>query len=113
MDRALYPISMVQWYVYALFIQDEEHIKQDCKYIIVEVEQKSKITNQVSYRNACHSHLPTVTNYLFSEIDTKDKTPVCLFLLKLIRYSQMKLSLGSTTYFLGFDFIHKRDEYRY
>ena len=30
MNQALHPVETVEWYVYALFVQDEERIKRDC-----------------------------------------------------------------------------------
>ena len=32
MGQALYPVKQVTWFVYALFIADEERIRRDCKY---------------------------------------------------------------------------------
>ena len=39
MDQALYPARVIKWCVYALFIQDEERVKEYCKYTISKVEQ--------------------------------------------------------------------------
>ena len=39
MDQALYPARAIKWCVYALFIQDEERVKEHCKYTISKVEQ--------------------------------------------------------------------------
>ena len=37
LEQALYPIKHITWCVYALFIDDEEHIKRDCKYTVTKV----------------------------------------------------------------------------
>ena len=34
LERALYPIKQITWCMYALFVDDEERIKRDCKYSI-------------------------------------------------------------------------------
>ena len=39
MDQALYSARAIKWCVYALFIQDEERVKEYCKYTISKVEQ--------------------------------------------------------------------------
>ena len=39
LDRALYPVSVVRWCVYALYIQDEDRIQRDCRYDITNVQQ--------------------------------------------------------------------------
>ena len=39
LDRALYPVDVVRWCVYALYIQDEDRICRDCRYDITKVEQ--------------------------------------------------------------------------
>ena len=39
LDRALYPMDVVRWCVYALYIQDEDRIRRDCRYDITRVEQ--------------------------------------------------------------------------
>ena len=39
MDQALYPARVIKSCVYALFIQDEERVKEHCKYTISKVEQ--------------------------------------------------------------------------
>ena len=39
MDQALYPAGAIKWCVYALFIQDEERVKEYCNYTISKVEQ--------------------------------------------------------------------------
>ena len=39
LDRALYPVGVVRWCVYALYIQDEDRIRRDCRYDIINVEQ--------------------------------------------------------------------------
>ena len=44
MDQALYPVRVVKWCVYALFIQDEERVKEYCKYTISKVEQNSALS---------------------------------------------------------------------
>ena len=37
LEQALYPVKHITWCVYALFIDDEERIKRDCKYSISKV----------------------------------------------------------------------------
>ena len=44
MDQALYPARAIKWCVYALFIQDEERVKEYCKYTISKVEQNSALS---------------------------------------------------------------------
>ena len=44
MDQALYPARAIKWCVYALFIQDEERVKECCKYTISKVEQNSALS---------------------------------------------------------------------
>ena len=39
LDRALYSVNVVQWCVYALYIQDKDRIRRDCRYNITKVEQ--------------------------------------------------------------------------
>ena len=44
MDQALYPARKVKWCIYALFIQDEEQVKECCEYTIDKVEQNSALS---------------------------------------------------------------------
>ena len=44
MDQALYPARAIKWCVYALCIQDEERVKEYCKYTISKVEQNSALS---------------------------------------------------------------------
>ena len=44
LEQALYPIKHVTWYVYALFVDDKEHIKRDCKYSITKVSDNRVIS---------------------------------------------------------------------
>ena len=44
MDQALYPARAIDWCVCALFIQDEERVKEYCKYTISKVEQNSALS---------------------------------------------------------------------
>ena len=37
LEQALYPVEHVTWCVYALFIDDEQRIKRDCKYTVSKV----------------------------------------------------------------------------
>ena len=37
LEQTLYPIKHITWCVYALFIDDEERIKKDCKYTVTKV----------------------------------------------------------------------------
>ena len=37
LEQVLYPVKHVTWCVYALFIDNEEHIKRDCKYSVTKV----------------------------------------------------------------------------
>ena len=37
LEQALYPVEHITWCVYALFIDDEERIKRDCKYSVTKV----------------------------------------------------------------------------
>ena len=37
LEQALYPVEHVTWCVYALFIDDEQHMKRDCKYTVSKV----------------------------------------------------------------------------
>ena len=39
MDQAISPARAIEWCAYALFIQDEERVKEYCKYTISTVEQ--------------------------------------------------------------------------
>ena len=44
LEQALYPIKHITWCVYALFIDDEEHIKRDCKYSVTKVSGNRAIS---------------------------------------------------------------------
>ena len=44
LEQALYPIKHITWCVYALFIDDEEHIKRDCKYTVTKVSGNRAIS---------------------------------------------------------------------
>ena len=44
LEQALYPIKHITWCVYALFIDDEEHIKRDCKYTVTKVSGNRDIS---------------------------------------------------------------------
>ena len=44
LEQALYPVEHVTWCVYALFIDDEQHIKRDCKYTVSKVSGNRAIT---------------------------------------------------------------------
>ena len=37
LEQALYPMKHITWCVYALFIDDEERTRQDCKYSVTRV----------------------------------------------------------------------------
>ena len=43
-EQALYPVKHITWCVYALFIDDEECIKRDCKYSVTKVSGNSTIS---------------------------------------------------------------------
>ena len=44
LEQALYPVEHVTWCVYALFIDDEHHIKRDCKYTVSKVSGNRAIS---------------------------------------------------------------------
>ena len=44
LEQALYPIKHITWCVYALFIDDEELIKRDCKYTVTKVSGNRAIS---------------------------------------------------------------------
>ena len=44
LEQALYPIKHITWCVYALFIDDEECIKRDCKYSVTKVSGNRAIS---------------------------------------------------------------------
>ena len=44
LEQALYPIKHIGWCVYALFIDDEECIKRDCKYSVTKVSANRAIS---------------------------------------------------------------------
>ena len=44
LQQALYPIKHITWCVYALFIDDEECIKRDCKYTVTKVSGNRAIS---------------------------------------------------------------------
>ena len=44
LQQALYPIKHITWCVYALFIDDEERIKRDCKYTVTKVSGNRAIS---------------------------------------------------------------------
>ena len=44
LEQALYPTKHITWCVYALFIDDEEHIKRDCKYSVTKVSGNRAIS---------------------------------------------------------------------
>ena len=44
LEQALYPIKHITWCVYALFIDDEEHIKRDCKYSVTKISGNRAIS---------------------------------------------------------------------
>ena len=44
LEQALYPIKHITWCVYALFINDEDRIKQDCKYSVSKVSSNRAIS---------------------------------------------------------------------
>ena len=44
LEQALYPIKHITWCVYALFIDDEECIKRDCKYTVTKVSGNRTIS---------------------------------------------------------------------
>ena len=44
LEQALYPIKHITWCVYALFIDDEEPIKRDCKYSVTKVSGNRAIS---------------------------------------------------------------------
>ena len=44
LEQALYPVEHVTWCVYALFIDDEQHIKRDCKYTVSKVSGNRTIS---------------------------------------------------------------------
>ena len=44
LEQALYPVKHITWCVYALFIDDEEHIKRDCRYSMTKVSGNRAIS---------------------------------------------------------------------
>ena len=44
LEQALYPIKHITWCVYALFIDDDERIKRDCKYSVTKVSGNRAIS---------------------------------------------------------------------
>ena len=44
LEQALYPVERITWCVYALFINDEHRIKQDCKYTVSKVSGNRAIS---------------------------------------------------------------------
>ena len=44
LEQALYPIKHITWCVYALFIDDEERMKRDCKYSVTKVSGNRAIS---------------------------------------------------------------------
>ena len=44
LEQALYPVKHITWRVYALFIDDEERIKRDCKYSVTKVSDNRAIS---------------------------------------------------------------------
>ena len=44
LEQAPYPVEHVTWCVYALFIDDEPHIKRDCKYTVSKVSSNKAIS---------------------------------------------------------------------
>ena len=44
LEQALYPVKHITWCVYALFIDDEERIKRDCKYSVTKVSGNRAIS---------------------------------------------------------------------
>ena len=44
LEQALYPVKHITWCVYALFIDNEEHIKRDCKYTVAKVSGNRAIS---------------------------------------------------------------------
>ena len=44
LEQALYPVEHVTWCVYALFIDDEQRIKRDCKYTVSKVSGNRAIS---------------------------------------------------------------------
>ena len=44
LEQALYPIKHITWCDYALFIDDEERIKRDCKYSVIKVSGNRAIS---------------------------------------------------------------------
>ena len=44
LEQALYPIKHIMWCVYALFVDDEECIKRDCKYSVTKVSGNRAIS---------------------------------------------------------------------
>ena len=44
LEEALYPVEHITWCVYALFINNEERIKRDCKYSVTKVAGNKAIS---------------------------------------------------------------------
>ena len=44
LEQALYPVKHITWSVYALFIDDEQRIKRDCKYSVTKVSGNRAIS---------------------------------------------------------------------
>ena len=44
LEQALYPVKHITWCIYALFIDDEERIKRDCKYTVTKVSGNRAIS---------------------------------------------------------------------
>ena len=44
LEQALYPVKHITWCVYALFIDDEQRIKRDCKYSVTKISGNRDIS---------------------------------------------------------------------
>ena len=81
LEQALYPVKHITWCVYALFIDDEECIRRDCKYSVTKVSgnraislgvslgskfsKTGTITGQMFGRNPCYRNTAPTTNSVF------------------------------------------------
>ena len=125
MDRALYPISVVKWCVYTLYIQDEERIKRDCRYDVSKVEQSlafslweylwaisSIATETLQVRCLLETHvvpiqLPLQIVYIGNGCERYSPS---LFILAKADQEVMEEIEPHKDYFLEFNDIHTPDE---
>ena len=126
LEQALYPVKHITWCVYALFIDDEERIKRDCKYSVTEVSSNRAISlggylwavssikqEQLQVRCLEETHVieiqpPLQTVYLGNGCEGYSPSMLLPAKNEMTTHAQIE---SHKEYFLQFNYVYTQDRY--